>query len=78
MDVSPKDLTGLFRQLGLPDGTDAIGAFIASHGMPADSGYVWEAPFWSPAQAAFLKESWEEDSDWVEAIDELAALLHRR
>ncbi|MCT7655389.1 DUF2789 domain-containing protein [Oceanimonas sp. NS1] len=34
-----------------------------------------EAPFWSHAQASFLKEGLQEDSDWAEVIDQLNASL---
>ena len=35
-----------------------------------------EAPFWSPAQATFLREEILEDGDWAEAVDELNLRLH--
>lgn len=78
MDISPKSLSGLFRQLGLPDDDKSVEDFVASHNAPPAGGPIWDEPFWSPAQAAFLKEAWEADSDWVEVIDELGALLHGR
>jgi len=31
-----------------------------------------DAPFWSKAQAQFLREALENDSDWVAAADGLA------
>lgn len=77
MDVSPKNLDTLFEQLGLPAGDGAIETFVRAHGPVPEGRPLWEEPFWSPSQAAFLKEAWEEDADWVEAVDELSALLHQ-
>lgn len=78
MDISPKTLKTLFEQLGLPGEGDAIERFVNTHGpLPSDRP-VWEAPFWTESQQAFLKESLESDADWAEAVDELSALLHQR
>jgi hypothetical protein len=76
MDTSPKTMTGLFRQLGLPDDEASINQFILDHRANFTNLPLWEAPFWTPAQAGFLKQAWEADADWVEIVDELAALLH--
>jgi hypothetical protein len=76
MDTSPKTLDGLFRQLGLPDDKDAIDQFILTHRADFTNLPLWEAPFWTSAQADFLKQAWDADADWVEIVDELAALLH--
>ncbi len=69
------DLAGLFRQLGLPDDEAAIARFIAEHPLPPDLP-IEQAPFWSPAQAAFVREELAEDADWAEVIDQLNVLLH--
>jgi len=37
-----------------------------------------EAPFWSTAQAAFLREEILNDADWAEVIDQLNARLHSK
>ncbi len=76
MDFQHHKLPNLFAQLGLPMGERAIEQFIVSHrplpaGMPLD-----EAPFWTPAQATFLRKEWLEDGDWAEVIDELNLRLH--
>ena len=34
-----------------------------------------DAPFWTPAQADFLRQALAEDADWSEEVDELAVLL---
>ena len=65
----------LFAQLGLPNDDDAIQSFIASH-FPLSSDYrLPDAPFWSPTQAAFLREAILQDSDWVVMIDQLSVSL---
>jgi hypothetical protein len=35
-----------------------------------------DAPFWTPSQAAFLREEILEDADWASVIDELNVDLH--
>lgn len=74
MDTSHHDLNSLFSQLGLPDEPQAIDAFLATHRLNAGTALV-DAPFWSRAQAEFLREALADDSDWAEAADELAMLL---
>jgi hypothetical protein len=69
-------LSELFAQLGLSNAPQEIEAFIAQHPLAAAIALV-DAPFWSPAQAQFLRESLEQDADWVEAVDHLDALLRR-
>ncbi|GAB4347014.1 MAG: DUF2789 domain-containing protein [Gammaproteobacteria bacterium] len=75
MDTSRHDLPALFRQLGLPDDEPAIWQFIEAHRPLPSTQRLEEAPFWSPAQAAFLREAVEQDSDWSEIVEELDALL---
>lgn len=77
MDLSPKDLSHLFEQLGLPNDEASIEAFIASHCILDTGTPVWHAPFWNSAQAGFLREAWEEDAEWVELVDTLAKRLYR-
>ncbi|UUZ63498.1 DUF2789 domain-containing protein [Polaromonas sp. P1(28)-13] len=74
MDTSHHDLSNLFLQLGLPGEPQAIDAFLADHRLHAGTALP-EAPFWSRAQAEFLREALADDSDWAEAADELAMLL---
>ena len=69
-------LAELFAQLGLPTSTDAIEAFIEAHRpLPAQQ-KIYDAEFWSPAQATFLRECRAEDADWAELVDELSVRLH--
>lgn len=68
-------LPELFAQLGLSARNQDIDTFILTHG-PLPSGVALaDAPFWSAAQATFLREALAEDADWAEAVDHLDALL---
>ena len=75
MDTTQHNLGTLFEQLGLPSDAAAIKTFI--HGRrPLDPWIpLHQATWWTPAQAAFLAQAIEDDSDWVEPADELDALL---
>lgn len=75
MDTEIPTLNDLFAQLGLPSGAADIDRFIATHGPLPESVQLHEAPFWSPAQAAFLKEEVSEDSEWAELIENLNVRL---
>ena len=65
----------LFAQLGLPNDDLAIQHFLASHAPLHGDFRLPEAPFWTPAQAAFLREAILQDSDWVEMVDQLSVAL---
>jgi hypothetical protein len=76
MDTPHPQLPDLFDQLGLPSDAGSIRRFITHH-RPLDSTVrVFEAPIWSPSQAAFLREKHGEDGNWAIAIDTLNAALH--
>ncbi|MDM7457105.1 MAG: DUF2789 domain-containing protein [Tepidimonas sp.] len=65
----------LFAQLGLSNRDEDILQFIANH-RPLDPEVdLPDAPFWSPAQASFLREALEQDSSWSELVDQLNAAL---
>ncbi len=68
-------LKDLFAQLGLPDDADSIESFIRTHSPLAESVKLADAPFWSSAQAGFLREELAEDADWAELVDQLSAAL---
>ncbi|MBM7061685.1 DUF2789 domain-containing protein [Pseudomonas sp. UL073] len=75
MDTSiPHSLANLFEQLGLRADPASIDAFIGSHRLKPGQA-IAEGEFWSPAQATFLRESLQDDSDWAEEVDELAVRL---
>ncbi|MCB1960801.1 MAG: DUF2789 domain-containing protein [Rhodocyclaceae bacterium] len=77
MESPVHPLSALFAQLGLPSDAASVDAFIASHAPLANDIPIAAAPFWSPAQAAFLREELAEDADWAEVIDVLSARLRR-
>lgn len=76
MENSHHSLSSLFEQLGLASDGPAIEQFISSHGPLPSSQRLADAPFWSPAQATFLREELLEDGDWAEVVDELNNRLH--
>lgn len=67
--------TDLFAQLGLPSDPHAIATFIGLHAPLADDLDLADAPFWSPAQASFLREQRLQDADWAELVDQLNLAL---
>ncbi|MGI3130883.1 DUF2789 domain-containing protein [Halopseudomonas pachastrellae] len=77
MELHNKDLGTLFEQLGLDSDQESIDAFFASHSLAHDT-KLSEAPFWTPAQAAFLREEIREDAEWAPLVDELNARLHEQ
>ncbi len=75
MELPLHSFSQLFAQLGLPSDTAGIEQFIAEKApLPAEI-QLCEAPFWTPAQAAFLFEELRRDADWAELIDELDARM---
>ena len=70
------DISTLFEQLGLSGQQEDVDDFIGSHQLANDVPLT-EAEFWTPAQAAFLKEGLVTDSNWAEVIDELNVRLHK-
>lgn len=61
----------LFEQLGLDSSDTQINRFIQTHRPLHPDIKISEAPFWSKAQAKFLREQMTLDADWVVAIDRL-------
>lgn len=78
MELPNKDLGTLFEQLGLPADPASIDAFIARHRPLPNHVKVSEAPFWSDAQGALLKELLLEDAEWAPVVDELNVRLHEQ
>ncbi|NMG65312.1 DUF2789 family protein [Azoarcus indigens] len=68
-------MSSLFAQLGLPADGAAIDRFIAEHSPLPGNIPLAEAPFWTPAQAAFLRDEIREDADWAEIVDQLNTRL---
>jgi len=78
MESSMHSLSNLFAQLGLLSDEFAIQRFIKTHSPLATNILLSDAPFWTPAQASFLREEILNDSDWAEVIDQLNAKLHSK
>lgn len=78
MDQSIHRFTELFTQLGLPSDAPGIGQFLSAHTPLATDIALADAPFWSSAQAAFLREEISKDADWAELVDQLDAALRLR
>ncbi len=68
----------LFEQLGLPNDDQAISQFLERHAPLPEDVELADASFWTPAQAAFLREEILEDADWAEVVDNLNAALRKR
>ncbi len=77
MEPSIHRLQDLFSQLGLPNSQKDIDAFVGQHSPLADEVRLADAPFWTAAQAQFLREEIGEDADWAEVVDQLNAMLRR-
>jgi hypothetical protein len=65
----------LFKQLGLPSDPPGIVAFIQSHSPLPPGIRLEDASFWTPSQAALLRQLIAEDSDWVGVVDRLNLAL---
>ena len=74
METSAHNLSTLFSQLGLPDQPADIDVFIATHHLRSGT-TLDAAAFWTPVQAALLRQGLADDADWSSAIDELATRL---
>ena len=68
-------LSALFAQLGLDSAPEDIDKFIHTHRPIPDSVPLPDADCWTESQAAFLRESIGEDSDWAEMVDQLDSRL---
>lgn len=75
MDQPVHRFTELFLQLGLPSDTQGIKQFLATHTPLAGDLVLADAPFWSAAQAAFLRQQLLADADWAELVDQLNLAL---
>lgn len=75
MEAPNHAFADLFAQLGLPNDNASIRRFIDTHRPLPAATELADAPFWNPAQAAFLREELREDADWAELVDQLNAAL---
>lgn len=78
MELSTHSLSSLFEQLGLQSDPASIESFISTHSPMATNVLLSEAPFWTTAQASFLREEILNDADWAEVIDQLNTRLHSK
>jgi hypothetical protein len=70
METHEHNMVTLFQQLGLPSSEEDIQNFIEEH--PLDSQVdLFDADFWTPNQAKFLREQLKADADWAVVIDAL-------
>jgi hypothetical protein len=77
MESPNHSLPSLFKQLGLSADPVGIDAFVASHSPLKPNLVLADAFFWTPAQAAFLREGIDEDADWAEVVDQLNLMLRK-
>lgn len=75
MDTTPVSMPQLFAQLGLPNDDDDIRAFIKAHRPLPMTVRLPDAPFWSEAQAALIRDKLHDDGDWAVLIDTLNVQL---
>ncbi|MDN7143994.1 DUF2789 domain-containing protein [Pseudomonas sp. JQ170] len=78
MEAPNHKFSELFKQLGLPDDPVGIDQFITSHSPLKGDIKLVDAPFWTPAQKAFLQESVNEDADWAVMFDQLNEALRNK
>ena len=69
------EVTDIFELLGLPSDAKNVAAFIAKHAPLNDSIRIEDAPFWSKAQSALLKDALQEDGHLASAVDQLNSLI---
>ena len=74
METQFHTMENLFLQLGLDSSPAGVEQFIAEHTIDEQQS-LDQAEFWTPAQAAFIRECLEADSDWAEIVDQLNASL---
>lgn len=75
MDTPSHPFHDLFAQLGLPSDGPDIAHFLAMNAPLPGTVLLPDAPFWSSAQATFLREALQQDSDWTQLVDQLSQAL---
>jgi hypothetical protein len=75
MDDLFHSFSELFAQLGLANDSASIAAFIKKNAPLQPDIRLEDAPFWTPSQAALIKEKRQEDADWTQLIDQLSLSL---
>lgn len=77
MEKNPHAFHELFAQLGLPCDAASIAQFVQAHSPLHGAVGLPDADFWSPAQAAFLRESLLQDNGWAQQVDALSQALRQ-
>lgn len=77
MEILVPNIYTLFAQLGEANDDASIERFIATHAPLHGSTPLHEAGFWSPSQAAFLREAVLLDAAWAPVVDGLNTRLHQ-
>jgi hypothetical protein len=72
--MNTRTLEELFEQLGLSSQKIHMERYIERHQLKPGS-VLHDAIYWAPDQKAFLIEAKAPDSEWSEAVDQLANLL---
>ena len=75
LDSTYHRFTELFQHLGLGSDTRSIQEFLACHSPLHPSILLENAPFWSEAQSALLRDEILLDADWAEVVDQLNTAL---
>lgn len=57
--------------MGLPNGHVDIANFVAKHSQVMASLALDKESSWAPGQMRFFQESLQQDSEWVEIVDQL-------
>jgi len=69
-------MQSLFKQLGLDSSESGVKQFIDTHKLSRGEA-LEEAEFWTRSQAAFIRESWQMDADWVGVIEQMNVALRK-
>lgn len=75
MDTTTRSMPQLFAQLGLPEDEAGMRAFIAAHRPLPMTVRLADAPFWTPAQAALIRQKLQDDGEWAVLVDTLNVQL---
>lgn len=65
----------LFAQLGLEDDDESIRRFVVRNAPLPGEVRLCDAPFWTEAQATFLRGEFTRDAEWAPVVDTLDAML---
>ena len=76
IETTVHSVENLFAQLGLPSETNEVQQFIVTNGRLSTDILLADAPFWTSAQSAFLKEEILMDADWAAVIEQLNVAIH--